>query len=98
MFSFNIEKKYKNIKNNIIEQNEKNAIDWDYKTKKENGIKCKVDRENGVNVFVQSTFEFFDETDYNNALEVINNCTEDFYQNEYPIVGIESNNGGGKVI
>ena len=37
----------------------------------------------------------FEGEEYDEALEVINNCTEAFYNNSYPIIGIESNNGGG---
>jgi hypothetical protein len=47
-----------------------------------------------MNIFVQTTFNFLDEL-YDQALEVIDNCTEAFYNNSYPIIGIESNNGGG---
>jgi len=71
-------------------------IEWKYSTTNKDGIQCRVDDVNKVNVFKQKTFNFIDK-EYDEALEVINNCTELFYNNSYPIVGIESNNGGGIV-
>ena len=89
-----IENKFYKIKNNIKKIKDKNDIEWKYSTINPNGINCRVDEKNQVNVFKQTTFNFLDE-EFDNALEVINNCTEAFYNNSYPIIGIESNNGGG---
>ena len=87
-----IKNKYNKIKKEIKEK--ENEIEWDYYTTEKEGLKCRVDNENKMNVFVQTTFNFVDK-EYEYALEVINNCTEAFYNNSYPIIGIESNNGGG---
>ena len=86
-----IKNKYNKKISNFEEENE---IEWDYYTTNKDDLKCRVDTENQVNIFVQKTFNFLDD-EYNKALEVINNCTEAFYNNSYPIIGIESNNGGG---
>ena len=87
-----IENKFYKIKNNLNENNNNN-INWDYSTK-DGKIKCRVDKENNLNVFVQNTFSYIKEN-YKDALEVVENCTELFYSNDYQIVGIESYNGGG---
>jgi hypothetical protein len=90
-----IQSKFYNKKLNKNNNNDKNAeIEWIYSTTNKDGIQCRVDDVNKVNVFKQKTFNFVDK-EYDEALEVINNCTELFYNNSYPIVGIESNNGGG---
>ena len=46
-----------------------------------------------MNVFKQEYFQIVDDLE-----EVVNNCTEEFYNNSYPIIGIESRNKGGNVI
>ena len=75
--------------------NDSKNIMWKYSTlDRQKGIQCRVDEDNKLNVFKQTTFHFFGEL-YFNALEVVENCTEEFYSNPYPIVGIESSNGGG---
>ena len=89
-----VENKFYRIKNNIKTIKENNELEWDYSTTNPDGIQCRVDNINKVNVFKQKTFNFIDK-EYDEALEVINNCTEAFYGNPYPIIGIESNNGGG---
>ena len=85
-----IKRKYYKLNNKKEESN----IEWEYYTINKEGLKCRVDKTNKVNIFVQTTFNFIDE-EYKNALEVIDNCTEAFYNNSFPIIGIESNNGGG---
>lgn len=72
-----------------------NDITWDYNDTKNDFFKCRVDKENKVNVFVQSSFyyELWDEFVY--AMDLFYNCTELFYSNDYPIIGIENQNGGG---
>ena len=88
-----IEKNFYKTKKNL--KNFKNdSIEWKYSTLDGKGIQCRVDENNKLNVFKQTTFHFIDE-EYKNALEVVENCTEEFYSNDYPIVGIESRNGGG---
>ena len=82
----------KNLENKNINEDE---IKWDFKTiDKDESIKCRFDEKNNLNVFKQSSFYFLGD-EYNNAIEVVENCTELFYSNPYPIVGIESLNGGG---
>ena len=87
-----IKNKYNKIRNNI--EKEENEIEWDYYMTNKDDLKCRVDNQNKVNIFVQNTFNFIDD-EYKKALTVIDNCTEAFYQNPYPIIGIETNNGGG---
>jgi hypothetical protein len=94
----NIEKKYKKQKYNLIqEKSATSSINWKYTTQKEDGIKCIVDTNNQVNVLVQYSFDFFEDKDYKDALNIIEKCLSDFYDNEYPIIVIESNNGGGNI-
>ena len=71
--------------------------EWKYSTKLKNGIKCLVDDEKGVNVFKQGSFKFYGEDDYLDAIDVITNCTKEFYNNSYPIIGIQNNNEGGEI-
>ena len=87
-----IKKEY--YENKLNSENKNEIIKWDYYTTDKEGLKCRVDNKNQVNIFIQTTFYFLD-AEYNQALEVIDNCTEAFYNNSYPIIGIESNNGGG---
>ena len=72
-----------------------NDIKWDYNDIKNDYFKCRVDKVNKVNVFVQSSFnyELWDEFVY--AMDLFYNCSELFYSNDYPIIGIENHNGGG---
>lgn len=70
-----------------------NGIKWDFETEEENGIKCRVDHDNQVNVFLQQSFLL----KFVEALNVIFECTNLFYQNNYPIIGIENQNGGGVI-
>jgi len=71
-----------------------NGIKWDFETEEKDGIKCRVDHDNQVNVFLQQNFML----NYTEALDVIFECTLSFYQNDYPIIGIENQNGGGVII
>ena len=86
-----IKHKFNKMKNNIKE--EKSNIDWDYSTQ-DGLIKCRVDKKNNLNVFTQNTFHYVG-PDYKGAVDIVEKCTELFYSNKYPIVGIESYNGGG---
>ena len=56
-----------------------------------NFIKCRVDSNNSVNVFVQNTFSL----DYGIAAGKIFQCAELFHSNNYPIILIEDTNNGG---
>ena len=60
----------------------------------ENGIKCRVDNINQVNVFLQQSFML----DAYKTLDIIEQCINLFYSNNYPIIGIENQNGGGIII
>lgn len=70
-----------------------NNIKWDLE-QSEGKIKCRVDTVNEVNVFYQNSFspspKYF--SDYEG---VMLKCFDNFYKNKYPIIIIESNNGGG---
>ena len=71
--------------------------EWKYSTKLPNSIKCLIDDSKKVNVFKQGSFNFLKEEDYKDALEVIKNCIKEFYNNSYPIVGIEYNSQGESI-
>ena len=90
---FEMIKKFKILKGIIKEapKPKSTIIEWKYQTPEENGIKCLVDEENKVNVFVQGSFSIDDEK----GQEVMYNCTRDFYQNDYRIIGIQNRDGGG---
>ena len=99
----NKEKKYINYKknnidkNNIIKEENKDLKEWIYSTRQPNSFKCLVDKEKKVNVFILGSLKFHVEEDYLNALEVIFNCTNEFYNNSYPIIGIENDNNEGEI-
>ena len=82
-----------NKKKNNLKENENSEIEWTYYTS-DRKIQCRVDEDNHLNVFTQNTFHYVKD-EYKKAVEVVENCTEMFYSNDYPIVGIESYNGGG---
>ena len=84
-------------KNNIIKEENKDLKEWIYSTRQPNGFKCLVDKEKKVNVFILGSLKFHVEEDYLNALEVIFNCTNEFYNNSYPIIGIENDNNEGEI-
>ena len=80
------------------EGEEKKGFDWDFEfiDKDETSkFKCRVDEVNEVNVLVQTDFMFEDPEE---AYNFIGNCSEIFHSNEYPIIVIESRNGGGLAI
>ena len=78
-------------KKGILFEEDKTAIEWDIETK-DKLLKCKVDKEFKYNVFLQSGFMF---SSFNDAIDVMVKCSELFYSNDYKIIGIENNNGGG---
>jgi len=89
---FEIIKKFKKFKGILEEEKVKSTvIDWTYKTPEEEGIKCRVDEVNKVNIFVQGSFSIDDKI----GQEVMYNCTRDFYRNNYRIIGIQNRDGGG---
>ena len=54
-------------------------------------LKCRVDEKKKVNVLVQNSFSI----EYYNAIGIIFQCAELFYTNNYPLIIIETFNGGG---
>ena len=82
---------YKGIKmpKKIIKESE---VKWDV-IHDENGayLKCKVDNDNKANVVVQNSFSL----EYGDTTEKIFKCAELFHKNNYPIIIIETKNGGG---
>jgi hypothetical protein len=92
-------KEYKKNKEILLgeEEEEKSGEDditWDFQTPEKNGIKCRVDDYNHLNVIVQGSFSI----DSIKAQEVIYYCSSKFHDNNYPVVVIENNNGGGWAI
>ena len=70
-------------------------LNWNFKIEEENFyLKCRVDEKNKVNVFVQNSFDM----DYLDSIRTILNCAKLFYSNNFPIIIIESKNGGGNPI
>ena len=86
--------KYKE-KNNVKEN--KDLKDWKYSTKIINGFKCLIDDEKKVNVFKLGSITLNNEENYLNVLDVILNCTKEFYKNSYPIIGLENDDNGGDI-
>jgi len=77
----------------ILKNEEK--LNWNFKIEEENFyLKCRVDEKNKVNVFVQNSFDM----DYLKSIRAILNCARLFYSNNFPIIIIESKNGGGNPI
>ena len=71
---------------------ESNIVNWDISIY--NNIKCKVDHEKQVNVIYQNSFK----VDNRDPLGIIRNfsyCHGNFSNNNYPLIVIESLNGGG---
>ena len=58
-------------------------------------IKCKIDKDKKVNVIYQNSFLF--EFLYNSMGNMLK-CVKSFYSNNYPIIIIESKNGGGYAV
>ena len=91
---FEMFEKY-NKNNGILNKNPitNNVIKWDFETNEKDGIKCRVDEDNKVNVFLQQNFKLH----IDNTTDIILKCMELFYSNDYPIIGIENQNGGGEI-
>ena len=88
---FELMRKYKIKKGILKEKKLKSGISWDYSTTEEDGIKCRIDKDKEINFVIQTSFSL----DENGAYDVIIKCTRAFYQNNYPIVVVQSLNGGG---
>ena len=88
---FDLENKFLISKGIKIKKNS-NEIKWDYQTE-DRQFKCRVDHEQKVNVFYQSSFSL----DFYKAPYTFYNCISLFNENKYPIIGIENENGGGYV-
>ena len=88
---------YKGIKKDIKFKIQQEKIKWNItlfnKDDKTQFLKCRVDEENKVNVVVQTSFDL--ETRLG-ILKLIQ-CAKLFHSNNYPIIIIESLNGGGDV-
>ena len=94
---FNI---FKGIKNDEIKTNLKShlqsSLNWDisYDDGENNILKCRVDNINKVNAIYQNSFTL----DLYKGLATILKCAKLFYSNDYPIIIIESYNGGGYIL
>ena len=77
---------------NYKQKRKMETIKWDYY--KEGIIKCKIDEDNKKNVMYQSSFS---PDNYYEYEEVMFKCLDAFYSNNYEIIIIESNNGGGLI-
>ena len=73
---------------------DKLEYEWNYVT---SGFRCRVDEKNKLNVFYQNNFYFID-LEEKEMFDLVYNCSKLFHSNNYKIVGIESNNGGGDAI
>ena len=100
-FSFkngdNITLDYYIVYTGLPNEKEKNEKNWKFSMQMQNGVKCLVDDEKHVNVLEQGTFMFFEDDIYKDAIDTIDKCINEFYSNDYPIVVIENNNGGGQI-
>ena len=82
-------------KKNISKNEAVTAVDWDINLSHiegDNLFKCRIDENNKVNVIYQNTFS------YNYKREAIGKmlkCARAFLNNKYPVIIIESKNGGG---
>ena len=89
---FEIIRKYKKSKGLLLEEENESQIKWDYQIIEDYGFfKCRVDDINKLNVILQTSFYL----NFNNFMEIIDNCVQKFYENNYKIVVIENYNGGG---
>lgn len=83
------------IKNKLLE--ESNDIIWDKSTYK-GELKCKIDKDNEINVIYQNDFMFKDKNNKDNlyiAFNILDECFKLFDKNNYKIVIIEDFNLGG---
>ena len=80
---------YNNFESKI---DENNLVTWDINI--DNHIKCKVDHDKKVNVIYQNSFKP-DNSDPLGIIKNISYCHGNFSSNDYPLIVIESLNGGG---
>ena len=66
---------------------------WDYSSS-EQVLKCRIDDKNQVNVLFIHRFK---QKDMNELVEILDNCTFSFDDNDYPIVVINDFNEGGSI-
>lgn len=71
-----------------------NTITWDYSTS-DSKLKCRIDNKNKMNVFFLKSF---DTNYFEKFVDVLLRCETAFDMNEYPIMVINDNNGGGDVL
>ena len=72
-------------------------VDWDINLShiEENNIfKCRIDEKNKVNVIYQNTFHYKNKSEVKGKMI---KCVRSFLNNKYPVIIIESKNGGGYV-
>ena len=84
--------------NENIEQTTQTNTDWDptlSQIEEGNVFKCKVDHLNKVNVIYQNSFYF---KDIHLVVGKMLKCVSSFFNNDYPVIIIESKNGGGYAI
>jgi len=87
---FQAKKLFQQKKGLLFEETPK-GIKWDFETQ-DKYLKCRVDNISHYNVFLQTSFMF---KSYDDAINVMVNCSKLFYSNDYKIIGIENKNGGG---
>ena len=87
---YNLQNKY--IHENLISEKNENNLVWDINI--DNHIKCKVDHKNEVNVIFQDSFSP-NNADRTGIINNISYCHGNFTNNDYPVIVIESLNGGG---
>ena len=83
------------IKNKLLV--ESNDIVWDKSTINDE-LKCKIDKDNEINVIYQNDFSFKDKNNKDDddiAYNILDECFKLFDKNNYKIVIIEDFNGGG---
>ena len=88
---------FKGLKKGLGEDENKTIIDWDSNLshiERYDHFKCRIDHINKVNVIYQNSFAF---KYYMETIGKILKCAKAFLSNKYPIIIIESNNGGGYV-
>ena len=87
-----IENKFKIQKGLINKLKEDEEDIWDLKNS-EGTIKCRVDEENKFNVLLQKSFN--SEKNFSDYENIMYECFSKFYSNDYKIIIIEAQNGGG---
>lgn len=92
LFGYDTEKQKKlfgNLKQNFLNSEIK---EWDYIFN--NIFFCRTDYEKEVNIYLVTSYSFGEQPEF---IEAINNCTELFDNNTYPIILFHYFNGGGNL-